>query len=475
VNALPVPGHHRARLAALFATASLVVVALAGPASMSAAAGTSLAFATQPGNGQAGVALTQQPVVKVVDGVGQTDTTSTAMVTIAIGYNPSGGTLNCTSGLTVAAVAGIATFSGCSVNNAGDGYTLLATASGLSAVTSSSFNVTTGAPPSTDHLAWGVATANPPPLSGIAGSSLGFTFNVQVQDASNQVVTTGAAATTSITLAMAPNSVGAVVTCTGGNTVNAVAGVATWQGCSVSPAGTGLAFVATAPGFTAATSPTFNILAGGAAPTLTITASRSVILWGEGVDLTVHLAAPSGSAASVAGKTIHIQVAKVHTALGFSTINPGGDVVTDATGTATITGYTPATNLWYQAVFDGDASLGPVTSADTRVVVRQLAAVKPDNSGLVKTITKGTTIEFRTIARPSRDDIPRTHVTWQVWRLVNNHWTLFLTQVSDPDVTGTSFLSITFNTGSWRIRSQANPTQLNANSVWTPFVQFLVK
>lgn len=173
----------------------------------------------------------------------------------------------------------------------------------------------------------------------------------------------------------------------------------------------------------------------------------------------------------MAGRTIHVQVAKVHSPIDFTTINPGGDVVTDATGTARILGYTPATNLWYRAVYDGASDLGPITSADTRVVVRQLALIKPDNSGLVKTISKGTTIEFRTIARPSRDDIPRTHVNWQIWRLVNNRWILFATQTSDPDVSGTAFFSVGFNTGSWRIRSQAAPTQLNANSVWTPFVQ----
>jgi len=126
-------------------------------------------------------------------------------------------------------------------------------------------------------------------------------------------------------------------------------------------------------------------------------------------------------------------------------------------------------------VFDGSTDLGPIVSAETRVVVRQLALIKPDNAGLVKTIAKGTSVEFRTVARQSRDDIPRTHVKWEIWRLVNNRWILFLTQTSDPDVSGTAFFTIQFNTGSWRIRSQAMPTQLNANSVWTPFVQYLVK
>ena len=221
--------------------------------------------------------------------------------------------------------------------------------------------------------------------------------------------------------------------------------------------------------------PSATVAAEPAAPTLTITASHSTILWGEGVDLTVHLDAPSGSAVSVANRTIRVQVAKVHTVDGFTTIAPGGDVVTDSSGNAAIAGYTPATNLWYRAVLDASADLGAATSADTRVTVRQLALITPDNGGTVKTITKGTTVEFRTKVRPARDDVPRTHVKWQIWRVVNNRWTPFLTQLSDTDVAGLAFLSITFNTGRWFVRSQAMPTQLNANSVWTPGQYYDVK
>jgi len=211
------------------------------------------------------------------------------------------------------------------------------------------------------------------------------------------------------------------------------------------------------------------------APALTITASRATILWGEGVDITVHLEAPGGSQASVANQTIHVQVARVHTADAFTTIAPGGDIVTDTSGNATIPGYTPATNLWYRAVLDASADLEAATSDDTRVTVRQVALITPDNSGKVRAITKGTTVEFRTKVRPARDDVPRTHVTWQIWRVVNDRWTPYVTQLSDPDVAGNAYLIITFNTGRWFVRSQAMPTQLNANSVWTPGQYYDVK
>jgi len=52
-----------------------------------------------------------------------------ATVTLAIGINPSGGVLACTGDTTVGSIAGVATFTGCSIDKAGTGYTLTATAS----------------------------------------------------------------------------------------------------------------------------------------------------------------------------------------------------------------------------------------------------------------------------------------------------------------------------------------------------------
>jgi hypothetical protein len=62
-------------------------------------------------------------------------------VTLSIGTNPSGGTLTCTNGQTKAAVAGVATFSGCKIDKAGTGYTLVAAATGMTSATSTAFTV----------------------------------------------------------------------------------------------------------------------------------------------------------------------------------------------------------------------------------------------------------------------------------------------------------------------------------------------
>src|SRR5439155_782038 len=85
------------------------------------------------------------PAVRVTarDGSGNTGTSYTGLITVAIGANPGGGTLSGTT--SVNAVSGVATFSTLSINNAGNGYTLLASATGLTGTTSASFNIT--APP----------------------------------------------------------------------------------------------------------------------------------------------------------------------------------------------------------------------------------------------------------------------------------------------------------------------------------------
>ena len=71
-------------------------------------------------------------------------------VTVAIGTNPSGGTLSGTK--TVNAVAGVATFSGLSIDNIGTGYTLVASASGLTSGTSTAFDITSKGPNDTSAL-----------------------------------------------------------------------------------------------------------------------------------------------------------------------------------------------------------------------------------------------------------------------------------------------------------------------------------
>ncbi len=112
------------------------------PASSSTSA-NKLVFELQPTVVAAGAIFTPPVVVAVQDASGNTFTTATTSVTVAIGTNPAAGTLAGTT--TVPAVGGLATFVDLSIDKVGAGYTLTAAAPGLTGATSSAINVTIGA------------------------------------------------------------------------------------------------------------------------------------------------------------------------------------------------------------------------------------------------------------------------------------------------------------------------------------------
>ena len=99
-----------------------------------------LIFAVQPSNAAAGAGITPAMQVAVQDAQGNTVTTATTSITVAIGTNPASGTLSGTT--TVAAVNGVATFANLNINNPGTGYTLTASATNLTGASSSGFNLT---------------------------------------------------------------------------------------------------------------------------------------------------------------------------------------------------------------------------------------------------------------------------------------------------------------------------------------------
>ena len=129
--------------------AAALISMLATPPSM-------LAFGQGPSNTAAGASFSPALTVDVENALGQIVTTDSSNVTLSFGSNPSGGRLLGT--LTVAAVNGVATFSGLSIDTAGNGYTLVASDGGLSTATSAAFNIT--------------ANANQPTVSTPAGASL---------------------------------------------------------------------------------------------------------------------------------------------------------------------------------------------------------------------------------------------------------------------------------------------------------------
>src|SRR6266853_7007315 len=99
------------------------------------------------------------PAVQVTaqDALGNTDPSFTGQLTVALGANPGNGALSGTT--TVAAVAGVTSFPGLSIERAAAGYTLTAGATGLTVATSAVFTVSSGV---ASHLAFRVEPSNAP-------------------------------------------------------------------------------------------------------------------------------------------------------------------------------------------------------------------------------------------------------------------------------------------------------------------------
>ncbi len=88
-----------------------------------------LGFLAQPTNVSAGQAITPAIQVAIQDAGGNTVTTGiTATISLQFGTNPASGVLTCGNNNQATTVSGVATFSNCTINSQGAGYSLVATA-----------------------------------------------------------------------------------------------------------------------------------------------------------------------------------------------------------------------------------------------------------------------------------------------------------------------------------------------------------
>src|SRR5436190_1670520 len=275
-----------------------------------------LVFTVQPSTAAAGAMNTPAVQVTVQDAQGNTVTTATTSITLAIGTNPASGTLAGTK--TVAAVNGVATFSTLSLNAAGTGYTLTAAATGLTGATSNAFTISSTVGPAA-KLVFTV-----PPSNAAAGATITPAVGVTVQDAQGNTVTT---ATTSITLAIGTNLGSG--TLAGTTTVAAVNGVATFSNLSIDKAGTGYTLTASATDLTSATSTAFNISAGAAAK-LVFTVQPSNTAAGAAITPAVQLTVQDAQ-----GNTVTTATTSITVAIGT---NPASGALTGTTTVAAVSG-----------------------------------------------------------------------------------------------------------------------------------------
>jgi hypothetical protein len=251
----------------LVATSGVLTPATTTPFTVIPAAPAQLVYSVQPTTVGAGSPITPAVVVASQDAFGNPTPSFVGSVTVALGANPGSATLGGT--LSHTAVSGAATFADLTVNKVGSGYTLVASSSGLSNATSTSFNVTTV--PATQLV---FTTA---PQNVTAGSAITPAVQVSAMDGFGNVNTSFTGA---VTIALGSNPGGGVLS--GTLTANAAAGVATFSDLSINKAGSGYTLAASSPGLVAATSTAFNVTTG-AATQLAITTQPTNVTAGVAI------------------------------------------------------------------------------------------------------------------------------------------------------------------------------------------------
>ena len=202
-----------------------------------------LAFGTQPVDAVAGVNITSF-TVEIQDAASNVVTASTDTITLSFASDPSAGAATLSGTLSVAAVAGVATFTNINIDKAYT-YTLDASATGLTSDTSSSFTIN---PTTASKLAFSVEPSNTE-----YGTVISPSIAVQILDAYDNLTTN----TDSITLALNTNPGGS--TLSGTLTQAATSGTATFNDISLDQVATGYDLIASATGLSSATSASFDI------------------------------------------------------------------------------------------------------------------------------------------------------------------------------------------------------------------------
>src|SRR5881396_2490121 len=233
----------------LTATATGLSTATSSAFTITAGAATQLVFGTEPGTTVANRVIAPAVKVRVLDALGNLVPSFTGSVTIALGSNSGGATLSGTT--PVSAAGGVATFFDLSLNKTGTGYTLTASATGFTPVTSTAFDIIPG---TATQLAFTVQ-----PSTTVAGAAISPAVQVTALDPAGNLVP---GFTGSVTITLGNNPGGS--TLGGTTTVAAVNGVASFSTLTLDKTGTGYWLTATATGLNTATSSAFTITAGAA-------------------------------------------------------------------------------------------------------------------------------------------------------------------------------------------------------------------
>jgi hypothetical protein len=301
--------------------------ATSGAFDITAARATQLSFSVQPSTATAGAVIAPAVKVRALNASGQVDATFTGQVTLAIsaGTGTAGATLGGTR--TIAAVAGVATFSTLTIDNSGTGYRLAATAAGVAGATSTPFTINAGAPTRINYTVQPGSTAS----SSIIPGALGPNIQVTARDVLGNPVKTF---TGNVTIALSTNPVGGILS--GTTTVAAVAGVATFNDLTIDKAASGYRLAVTSAGLAPDTSDAFSITAG-AATQLIFTVQPTSVLAGAAIAPAMRVTALDAQGNIATGFSANVTLA-----IGT---NPSGGALTGVTTVAAASGVATFTGL----------------------------------------------------------------------------------------------------------------------------------
>jgi hypothetical protein len=313
-----------------------------------------------------------------LDPFGNVDTSFGHAVTVALASNPTGTTLAGT--LTVTPQNGVATFSGLTINLAANGYSLSATASGVTAATTGGFSVTAAA-------ASQLVMAAEPPASVTAGTAFGFA--VVAEDRFGNVASTYSL---NVFASLSSNPGGATL---GGTlTATPVNGVASFAGLTINFAANGYRLQAASGTLTSATTNLLNVTPAAASQLVVSAQPPGSVIAGSGFGLAVSAEDRFGNLVTSFGGSVTL-------ALGShpngSTL--GGTLTVSATnGVSTFSGLSITTAATGYNIRAGATGLSSATTNNFSVVsaaVSQLAVSAQPPA----TVTAGNSFGFAVTAK----------------------------------------------------------------------------
>jgi hypothetical protein len=210
-----------------------------------------LVFTVSPSDAVAGVNIAPPVRVTAYDALGNVASFGgTVTVTLTPGTGTLGAVLSGGAPQTAVPISGVATFGTLNVDKVGTGYTLSATATGVTGATSGTFAIS---PAAADHLIFSVQPSNT-----AANASITPAVGVTAVDFFGNTATSYGG---TITVAMGTNAGGAGSVLSGTKVLTATNGVASFNNLSINNTGNGytLTAVGTSPSLALIGSNAFNI------------------------------------------------------------------------------------------------------------------------------------------------------------------------------------------------------------------------